>query len=244
MLPCWCSEEEDSLPQFSKLSVLALADEPILQIGLRSVLSGAPGVEISGIHASVAQAAGFSGDHLPDAILYSLSLDPELAQIHMLRRIAPEAALILWAREFSTELAHQALDMGIQGFLSTTAGPETVLECLRLSVSGEIWMERSLASTLLNSRPVALSRRQGQLLALLVQGLKNREIATEMGISEGTVKAYLTTLFEKVGARDRFELALYGLKTLRNTRGAEAGRDLRMRNHVRPRTRAGARTVA
>ncbi len=199
---------------------------------------------MAGVYATVAQAAGASGGNPPDVILYSLALDPELAQIHIVRRAAPAAALILWAREFSTELAHQALELGIQGFLSTTAGPEAVLECLQLSVNGEIWMERSLASTLLNSRPIALSKRQGQLLGLLVQGLKNREIATEMGISEGTVKAYLTTLFEKVGARDRFELALYGLKTLRSTRSAAAGRDLRTRNHVRPRAKAGVRTVA
>jgi len=69
---------------------------------------------------------------------------------------------------------------------------------------------------LLNSPPVHLSRRQSQLVGLLVQGLKNKEIATSLGISEGTVKAYLTTLFEKVGAKDRFELALYGLKNWRH----------------------------
>jgi len=51
-------------------------------------------------------------------------------------------------------------------------------------------------------------------LALLVQGLKNKEIAAALNISEGTVKAYLTTLFEKVGAKDRFELALFGMKNL------------------------------
>jgi len=134
--------------------------------------------------------------------------------------------------------------MGVQGFLSTTASPDTMLECLRFAGSGEMWMERSLANTLLNSRPVALSRRQTQLLSLLVQGLKNREIASELGISEGTVKAYLTTLFEKVGARDRFELALYGLKNLRNVRGVEAERDLRMKSQVRSRGRSGIRTVA
>src|SRR5580765_4724649 len=90
-----------------------------------------------------------------------------------------------------------------------------------------MWMERSLANLLLHSRPVPLSRRQTQLLGLLVQGLKNREIAAEMGISEGTVKAYLTTLFEKVGARDRFELALYGLKNLGDVRGMSLGSDPR-----------------
>ena len=47
-----------------------------------------------------------------------------------------------------------------------------------------------------------------------MQGLKNKEIAAALGIAEGTVKAYLTALFEKVGARDRFELALFGLKTV------------------------------
>ena len=194
-------------------------------------------MDLAAIYPTAAQVVGASRENPPDVILYSLASDVDLAQLPMVRRAAPDAAVILWAREFSAELAHQALDMGVQGFLSTTAGAESVLECLRLSVTGEIWMERSLASMLVHSRPISLSRRQSQLLGLLVQGLKNREIATEMGISEGTVKAYLTTLFEKVGARDRFELALYGLKNLRN-------REPRVRNHVRPRVRAGARTVA
>jgi two-component system nitrate/nitrite response regulator NarL len=226
------------------LSVLAFADEPVLQIGLQSVLAGAPGFRIAGVYATAAHLAGAAQQYQPQVILYSLSLDPELAQVNSVRRASPDSAIILWARDFSGELAHQALDMGIQGFLSTTAGPDTMLECLRFAGTGEMWMERSLANTLLNSRPVALSRRQTQLLSLLVQGLKNREIATELGISEGTVKAYLTTLFEKVGARDRFELALYGLKNLRNVRGVEAERDLRMKGQVRGRGRAGVRTVA
>jgi DNA-binding NarL/FixJ family response regulator len=226
------------------LSVLAFADEPVLQIGLQSVLAGAPGFRMAGVYATAAQLAGAAQQSQPQVILYSLSLDPELAQVNSVRRSSPDSAIILWARDFSGELAHQALDMGIQGFLSTTAGPDTMLECLRFAGTGEMWMERSLANTLLNSRPVALSRRQTQLLSLLVQGLKNREIATELGISEGTVKAYLTTLFEKVGARDRFELALYGLKNLRNVRGVEAERDQRMKGHVRGRGRSGVRTVA
>ena len=230
--------------KLSPLTILAFTDEPALQIGLQSVLASAPGFRMAGHYPSASQLAGASQIHQPHVILYSLALDPELAQIHAVRRSAPDSAIILWAREFSGELAHQALEMGIQGFLSTTAGSDTILECLRFAATGEMWMERSLANTLLNSRPVALSRRQTQLLSLLVQGLKNREIATEMGISEGTVKAYLTTLFEKVGARDRFELALYGLKNLRNVRGVEAERDLRMKGQVRSRGRSGFRTVA
>jgi DNA-binding CsgD family transcriptional regulator len=73
-----------------------------------------------------------------------------------------------------------------------------------------------------------LSRRQSELVGLLTQGLKNKEIAAALGISEGTVKAYLTTLYEKVGARDRFDLALFGLKNLGGRReSASAGGTIR-----------------
>src|SRR6476469_7319901 len=109
----------------SPLNVLAFADEPVLQIGLQAVLAGVPGFRLGGCYASVSQLAGASQQFQPELILYSLSLDPELAQLSAVRRAAPDAAIILWSREFSTELAHQALDLGIQGFLSTTAGAET-----------------------------------------------------------------------------------------------------------------------
>ena len=61
---------------------------------------------------------------------------------------------------------------------------------------------------------MALTQREGQLVSLLSQGLKNKEIATTLMISEGTVKVYLSRLFQKVGVKDRFELALFGLKNL------------------------------
>jgi DNA-binding CsgD family transcriptional regulator len=70
---------------------------------------------------------------------------------------------------------------------------------------------------------VALTKRESQLVALLSQGLKNKEIASTLQISEGTVKVYLSRLFQKVGVKDRFELALYGLKNLQNMAGDAPG---------------------
>ena len=66
----------------------------------------------------------------------------------------------------------------------------------------------------MSARRYALTRREGQLVTLLSQGLKNKEITTALGISEGTVKVCLSRLFQKLGVKDRFELALYGLKNL------------------------------
>jgi DNA-binding NarL/FixJ family response regulator len=220
-------------------SIFVFADEPVLLHGLQYMLSGTPRFRLAEMFDNIAQMAGAAEQYQPSVILYTLSLDPDLAQIKALRRITPDSRIILWTREFSTELGHAALEMGIKGFLSTTASAETVLECLRFAASGELWMERGLASSMLNSRPVALSPRQTQLLSLLVQGLKNREIAAQMGISEGTVKAYLTTIFEKVGARDRFELALFGMKSLPNIRAAQYERVSQMTRSPYARTAVG-----
>jgi DNA-binding NarL/FixJ family response regulator len=166
-------------------------------------------------------------------VIHGLTLDPELSLLADVRRVAPATALIIVGREFTPEIAHHGMEQGARGFLSTMVGPETIRECILMCSTGQLWMERSLYNSLLNSKPTALSRRQTELLGLLIQGLKNREIAASMGISEGTVKAYLTKLFEKVGARDRFELALYGLKNIRSAPGAEQERDTRIRAHKR-----------
>src|SRR5208283_3565117 len=74
--------------------------------------------------------------------------------------------------------------------------------------------DKTLTASFLSAKMIALTKREGQLVTLLSQGLKNKEIATALSISEGTVKVYMSRLFQKLGVKDRFELALYGLKNL------------------------------
>jgi DNA-binding CsgD family transcriptional regulator len=86
---------------------------------------------------------------------------------------------------------------------------------------GELWFEKELVDSMMSARPRhSLTRREGQLVVFLTQGLKNKEIATALGISEGTVKVYLSHLFQKLDVKDRFELAVYGLKNLAAGAGA------------------------
>ena len=210
------------------LSVLVSTDEPMVEIGVKTLLGSDPEInllEVCRSHPELLQAASRSQ---PDVIVCGLSRETELNGIRELQMMAQGAHIVLWARELSTELAHQAVEMGVRGFLSTTASPAHFRECLQISARGELWMESALTMNLLNNRPISLSKRQSELVGLLVQGLKNKEIASALGISEGTVKAYLTTLYEKVGARDRFELALFGLKNLGGRRqNAHAGEPIR-----------------
>jgi two-component system nitrate/nitrite response regulator NarL len=198
-----------------RISVLASIGEPVVQLGLKAILDADPQFDLIGLVDNDADLINHAALYQPDVILYSLNLELGQSVIQEFRRAAPKSAVVLWGHAFSTDLAYQAMDMKVQGMLSTTSLPETLKECLRVAARGQTWMEQSLSSALLNTQRVTLSKRQRQILALLVQGLKNKEIATHLGISEGTVKSYLTKLFDKVGAKDRFELALFGLRNLR-----------------------------
>lgn len=201
------------------LTLLLITDEPLLEAGLRAVLAGSPEFDFRGSykHPGMVAAAGVAD---PDIVVCALNGEMEVP-LPDLRRAFPRTGIVVMRREFSPEFAYQALDAGIRGFVSNMADTEALLECLRKAGRGELWMENRLSMMLLDTRPVRLSKRQSELIYLLAQGLKNKEIAGILGISEGTVKAYLTVLFEKIGAKDRFELALFGLKHVRHMSGQQ-----------------------
>ncbi|HEV2198382.1 MAG TPA: response regulator transcription factor [Bryobacteraceae bacterium] len=205
-------------------TVIVASEEPLVEIGARGYFQNDPDFELVAVCGSTAEVMRSSAALRPDVVVWGLALDADLASLRQLQRVSPHCAIVLWTRGVSLEVAHLGVALGVRGFISTASSLENFGECLRTAARGEMWMEHSLTMGLLASRPVSLSKRQNELVGLLVQGLKNKEIAGAMGISEGTVKAYLTTLYEKVGARDRFELALFGLKNLGSLRGPLGGR--------------------
>jgi two-component system, NarL family, nitrate/nitrite response regulator NarL len=200
------------------LTVVVITDEPLIEAGLRAVLSESPEFTLLASLTASAEYRHASLPAEPDLIVHALSAEQRRLLVD-LRRLSPRSALVLVRRDFSPQNAYQALEIGVRGLVRSTASPNLILECLTKAGCGELWMENALSIMLLDTRPVRLSKRQSELIYLLTQGLKNKEIAKILGISEGTVKAYLTALFEKVGAKDRFELALFGLKHLHDFNG-------------------------
>ena len=90
-----------------------------------------------------------------------------------------------------------------------------VLDCLHTVARDEIWTETLYLprqSEAPPPRPRSLTPREHEIITLVARGLKNREIAEELTIATGTVKIHIMHIFEKTGIRDRFELAMYGLK--------------------------------
>jgi DNA-binding NarL/FixJ family response regulator len=194
--------------------ILLYSDEPILAKGLESVLRQIEGFEllptcntIAGVMEQVAHGA-------PDLVLMDLTPEITFAVLSEMKHAMMTTKIVLWVNSISTELAFQAMGLGVRGILRKTLPTDLQVKCLQKVQAGELWFEKALTDSFLCARRVALTQREGQLVSLLSQGLKNKEIATTLMISEGTVKVYLSRLFQKVGVKDRFELALFGLKNL------------------------------
>jgi len=198
-------------------TVAAYSDEPTLLVGLESVLRACDHLSLVHVTNEARHLAVILAETNPDILVMDWVPGVDLETVRNLRSVAPGTRIILWAREIAPEAAYQAIELCVRGVLPRTLPRERVIECLSQVAAGEMWLDRSLTLTLLTARPVSLTRRERQLVELLSRGLKNKEIATALGISEGTVKVYLSRLFEKVGAKDRFELALFGLQHIQWT---------------------------
>jgi two-component system nitrate/nitrite response regulator NarL len=111
--------------------------------------------------------------------------------------------------------AVRLMQCGARGVMRKTVGLASMMECIQAVANGTTWLEQSLLSDS-EQRPkraaANLTPREQEVLDLIEQGMKNKEIAAQMGIRPGTVKIHLKHIFEKTGIHGRYGLALNGLK--------------------------------
>lgn len=195
-------------------SVMLCTDEPILAEGLTRVLAPEKGMSLVCWCKGLDELRAEMEAHQPDVLLVDMTSDVTFTVLSGLHDAAQHTKIVLWVHSISTELALQAMSLGVRGILRRTLPAETLIRCMSRVNDGELWFEKALTDSIMGARRYTLTRREGQLVTLLSQGLKNKEIASSLLISEGTVKVYLSKLFQKLGVKDRFELALYGLKNL------------------------------
>src|SRR5258708_3115919 len=189
--------------------VLVLTDQPVLARGLQDTLS--PG----GIHAvPVSDPSGQCGDAYkstePELVLLDLTGEFAFETLADTHTRMPGCNLVIRVGPMSRELIFQALEFGVRGILPVQLSPEALVHSLQRIARGEVLIEVTDAGfDTTNEKRVSFSEREKQVVELLAQGLKNKEIAAAMNLAEGTVKVYLSRLFKKTKVRDRFELMLY-----------------------------------
>ncbi len=193
--------------------VYLLSDQPVLLRGFEHVL-GSRGFEIAGSCQPAAFAAAIASAGPPDVLLLDITAGLTFADLSDLHACVPECPVVLWADALPLELMFKTLEFGVRGVVQRNVQPEQLVESLRKVAAGELQIGFGAtgagADTAQPRRRVSLTPREREIVTLLRQGMRNKQIAGEMGITEGTVKIYLFRLFHKLGVRNRFELARCG----------------------------------
>lgn len=206
----------------AKTTIAACETQPVTAEGLKCLLRGADGLEWAGTVETLAEAARMV-EHAPPDILVldkAFGVQAVLDWIAGLKSAAPAprrpaTQFVVWGLSITESEALRFLQIGARGIVRKTADIPTVLGCFRAVASGSSWMEDSLfreASRNERYPRSELTPREQQVMELVEQGHKNKEIARQLGIRPGTVKIHLKHIFEKTGVRGRYGLALSGMK--------------------------------
>jgi DNA-binding NarL/FixJ family response regulator len=192
---------------------IAIHGGTLVQVnGLKAALRGDGGFHVMPACLLPGTFAAMVARDEPDLILIEPAPGVTSIYLRELQRQAPAARIVLWVDTFSTKMAVEAMVMGLRGILRKSLPSDLQLNCLRKVQAGDLWFEKALTGPVAEPRAADLTAPERSLMDLLSQGLKNREIAVHLAVSEAEVKVYLSRLFEKLGVRDRFELALLGLR--------------------------------
>jgi two-component system nitrate/nitrite response regulator NarL len=207
-------ELEKAVESDNRIRIVLYTQQPFVAQGLAAVLHAHADLELAACLNSLSGTLGCLKSTRPDVLVVHLISGISLSDLREIRSADSHCQMILWGQELGGEFAFQAMQAGVRSILSGNTPIDDFLAALRNVHRGVLCFERDLLESVLSQERVSLSRRQGQIVALVAQGLKNKEIAFSLGITEGTVKVYLHKLFKKLGMNDRLDLALYGLKNL------------------------------
>ena len=195
--------------------VLLVDDHAILRVSLSRLLDAEPDIDVVGIAGDGAEAVARIAETAPDVVLMDLSM-PVMDGVDATRAIVASGATakVVVLTSFSDrERIHEALEAGAIGYLLKDAEPDDLLRGVRAAARGDWPIDPRAARLLLGgggppSGP-RLSTREQEVLELVAAGLANKLIARKLGISERTVKAHLTRIFEQLGVTDRTQAALW-----------------------------------
>jgi DNA-binding NarL/FixJ family response regulator len=197
------------------IRVLVAEDHPVVRAGLVELLEGSPDFEVAGVAANGREAVELAREARPEVVLMDLAM-PELTGIEATREIVSgegNVRVVVLTASSDRSRVLDALDAGAAGYLLKDAEPAEIFEGIRAAARGEAPLAPKAASAVLSERneqrSADLSDRETEVLGLVAEGLPNKLIARRLEISEKTVKAHLTRVFERIGVSDRTQAALW-----------------------------------
>jgi NarL family two-component system response regulator LiaR len=222
-----------------KLTVLIADDHPLVREALHRTLEGEEDIEVVAEAGDGEEAVKLASELKPSVAVMDIVM-PKLNGIEATRRIkeiAPDTAILILTAYDDDEYVLGLLDAGAAGYLLKSARGRDLVGAIRAIRSGESVLHPKIIAKLLKRATVApaeehkapdiLSERESEVLKLVTTGMSNKEIAEELFLSQRTVKAHLTSVFNKLNVASRSEAIVkglqWGLVTLENTEGESQG---------------------
>ena len=201
------------------IKVMLVDDHAVVRGGLAQLVEASGDMLVVGTAADGAEALAVARSARPDVVLMDLQM-PGMDGVAATRALVDEglgAEVVILTSYSDGERIIGALDAGAVGYLLKDADPEDILEGIRAVSRGESPLHPRAARELLTARHSAppgerapqLTGRELEVLRLVRQGLANKQIARRLGISERTVKAHLTSVFQRLDVADRTQAALW-----------------------------------
>ena len=211
------------------IRILMIDDHAMLRAGLRMIIESHIGMVVVGEAENRRESLAAIAHETPDIILLDLDLGDEngLDLLPELITAAPDARIILLTGLRDPEVQRRAILLGAMGLVSKQKAADTVIRAIEKVYAGEVWLDRAMIASILNDRVnpniapeqnveapriAKLTEREREVIRLIGEGIKNRQIAERMYISEATVRHHLTSVFAKLGVTDRFELVIYAFQ--------------------------------
>jgi len=199
-------------------------DHPLVRSGLTQVLDAHDGLIVVGSAAGGREAVDTVTDLAPDVVLMDVSMpgmDGITATRELLKR-RPMTRVVMLTSYAEDETVLAALDAGACGYILKDAEPAEVVKAVFAAWRGEAPLASRAARVLLGARirprsEEKLTPREEEVLSLVGEGLANKQIARRLGISEKTVKAHLTNVFQSIGVESRTEAALWAQQRIRRS---------------------------
>jgi NarL family two-component system response regulator LiaR len=206
------------------IRILICDDHQVVRHGIRAFLSTRPGIEVVAEASDGSEAVGLARQLRPDVILMDL-LMPNVDGIEAVRQIRaewPDARILVLTSFATDDQVFPAIKAGALGYLLKDSSPTELVEAINQVYQGESSLHPSIARKLLQelARPPKqeptvdpLTEREVEVLRLVAQGRSNQEIATELVVSEGTVRTHVSSILSKLHLASRTQAALYALRT-------------------------------
>lgn len=205
-----------------KSRVVVVDDHPVVRRGISATFAEESDFEVVGEGACADDAIALAKDKRADLILLDVTMPGGgIEAAAAISQMRPDAAIIMLSIREDLTTVRAALRAGAHGYISKGVAGDDLIASARRVMAGERYVSPELAARLISegSQPqdtaaghvalrAALTQRERQVFDLLGEGLSNQEIATRVGLSENTVKHYMTPLLHKLGVRNRTEAAL------------------------------------